>query len=392
MRHAMFYRLAAAALGLLLYAAPAGAIESFCPSDTNGDGFSDDPNVQCIHLGAGDGMSMMADGHPQYIFGFTDVTGVPDADVMSYAMLGANLPSPTIELKEGQEFYLTLSNYGMMMRPDLFDPHTVHWHGFPQAISYYDGVPDLSISINMGGSLTYFYIANDPGTYMYHCHVEATEHIEMGMIAHLFVHPAQDGQSFDDPTDSVLKTFTKFAYNDGDGTTGYDVEKAIQLADFDRNFHDQHIAVQPLPFAALEGDYFMMNGRGYPDTVSASPVLNESGYAAQNQDALVEVTQGQRALLRFTNLSVDSFFTIESLGIPMKVVGQDAKILRGPTGADLMYKTNSITFGGGQTYDVLIDTMGVPTGTYYIFSRNLYALNNFDDRRGGMMTQIVVNP
>ena len=59
----------------------------------------------------------------------------------------------------------------MAVRPDLFDAHSVHWHGFPQAASVFDGVPDASISINMGASLTYYYKANDAGTYMYHCHV-----------------------------------------------------------------------------------------------------------------------------------------------------------------------------------------------------------------------------
>ena len=43
------------------------------------------------------------------------------------------------------------------MRPDLFDPHTVHYHGFPNAATVFDGVPEVSISINMGSTLTYYY-------------------------------------------------------------------------------------------------------------------------------------------------------------------------------------------------------------------------------------------
>ena len=45
------------------------------------------------------------------------------------------------------------------MRPDLFDPHSVHWHGFPNASPVFDGEPMSAISINMGQSLTYFYQA-----------------------------------------------------------------------------------------------------------------------------------------------------------------------------------------------------------------------------------------
>jgi FtsP/CotA-like multicopper oxidase with cupredoxin domain len=53
-------------------------------------------------------------------------------------------------------------------------------------------VPDASISINMGATLTYFYNVVEPGTYMYHCHVEATEHMQMGMLGNLYVRPVQN--------------------------------------------------------------------------------------------------------------------------------------------------------------------------------------------------------
>ncbi len=92
------------------------------------------PNVECMHLAGGDGFATMADGRPQYIFSFSDVTGVPEADVMAEGILAAALPAPTIAVDEGDEFYLTLTNVGMVIRPDLFDPHTVHFHGFPQCL------------------------------------------------------------------------------------------------------------------------------------------------------------------------------------------------------------------------------------------------------------------
>ena len=95
-------------------------------------------------------------------------------------------------LDQDDEFYLTLTNVGMIMRPDLADPHTVHFHGFPNASAIFDGVPDASVSVNMGASLSYYYKLVEPGTYMYHCHVEATEHMQMGMLGNLYVKPAQN--------------------------------------------------------------------------------------------------------------------------------------------------------------------------------------------------------
>ena len=92
-------------------------------------------------------------------------------------------------------------------------------------------MPEGSFGINMGSSITYYYNIIEPGTYMYHCHVEATEHMQMGMLGNLFVRPAQDGTSktYDG------KTYTRFVYNDGDGSTGYDVDFPIQLGSFDRS-------------------------------------------------------------------------------------------------------------------------------------------------------------
>ena len=48
----------------------------------------------------------------------------------------------------------------------------------------------------MGASITYYYNIVEPGTFMYHCHVEATEHMQMGMLGNLYVHPQQDGASY----------------------------------------------------------------------------------------------------------------------------------------------------------------------------------------------------
>ena len=59
-------------------------------------------------------------------------------------MLAANFPAPTIALNEGDEFYLSLTNVGMVIRPDLFDPHTVHWHGFPTPSPIFDGLPEAA--------------------------------------------------------------------------------------------------------------------------------------------------------------------------------------------------------------------------------------------------------
>ncbi|PKM42237.1 MAG: hypothetical protein CVV05_19050 [Gammaproteobacteria bacterium HGW-Gammaproteobacteria-1] len=370
-----------------------------CPGDTNGDAIPDgayDPNaLQCMHLTAGDGFISMADGKLQYMFGFADVTGLTEDQIMTTGTLAANFPAPTIVLKQGQEFYLSLTNVGMAIRPDLFDPHTVHFHGFPNASSVFDGVPDASISINGGSTLTYYYNLVEPGTYMYHCHVEATEHMQMGMLGNLYVLPAQNNL----PAGTDLNGFThqagyQYVYNDGDGSTRYDVEVPIQIGSFDPVFHDASMNVQPLPFAEMKDRYPMLNGRGYPDTVDPLPLTPpaESGSPApQPVSSLVSANVGDKVLLRISNLNVTNFYTLATNGLKMHVVGTGARLLRGPDGKDTAYDTNSITLGGGESVDVIIDTAGVSPGTYFLYTTNLNFLSNDGEDFGGMMTEIRIN-
>jgi FtsP/CotA-like multicopper oxidase with cupredoxin domain len=306
---------------------------------------------------------------------------------MASGMLGANFSAPTITAAQNDVLYLTVTNVGMAMRPDLFDGHTVHWHGFPNASAVFDGVPEVSIAVKMGASLSYFYKVMTPGTFMYHCHMEVVEHMQMGMLGNLYVTPAQDG--------TPLGGFTTFAYNDGDGTTGYDVAYPIQIAAFDPAFHNQSEEVQPLPFAAMDDRYPMLNGRGYPDTVNPDPIVTappDGVTPSQRLPALITAAAGQRVLLRISSLSTTSFHTLESAGIPMRVVGRDAALLRGPTGIDLSYDANSVTVGGGQSTDVLLQIpAAVPVGTtYFLYVRELDHMNNDKERFGGMITEIRV--
>jgi FtsP/CotA-like multicopper oxidase with cupredoxin domain len=362
-----------------------------CPGDVDGDALwtgeeVQPPNTECMHITAGDGFVTMADGHLQYIFGFNNVTGVSPGSVMETGTLAATSPAPTIKAKEGSQFYLTLTNVGMIMRPDLFDPHSVHWHGFPNAAPVFDGEPMSSIAINMGSSLTYYYTTPDPGTYLYHCHVEATEHMQMGMLGNLYVTPLQDGQIVGGCASGT------YVYNDVDGSTCYDVDFPVQIIGFDSNFHDLHIGVQPLPFAMMRDNYPMINGRGYPDTVNTgvlTPPIENGSKPSQKMNAKITATAGQKVLLRISSLATVDIYSIRVLGIPMRVVGKDAKILRKADGVtNLSYLTNSLTLGGGESYDVILDTAGVAAGTYFLYTTDLNNLSNNAEDYGGMMTEI----
>jgi FtsP/CotA-like multicopper oxidase with cupredoxin domain len=375
------------------------------------------------------------------LFNYNGAVGqVPDLDnnnaidghvdprqIMDIGVMNGNIPAPLMAIDEDDEFFLTLTNVGMIMRPDLFEQHTVHFHGYPNASSFYDGVPDASVAINIGGSFTYYYLAPDAGTYFWHCHITPPEHLQMGMVGQIYVRPRQNrvpvggslysalqaqqndlrtacksatdilcSNPLPSSSNSATRPITgKYAYNDGDGSTYYDVEYPIQIHGFDPNFHFVGMTFNPEGFADMKDKYFLLNGRSYPDTVTPGPMETQSAdgvnHFSQPLPSIINITSGQKALLRISDLDVTEFQTLASLGIPMKVIAINAKLLRDQAGNNLSYNTNSITLGGGESVDVILDSTGYPKGTYYLYTPNLDHLSNDAENFGGLMTEVHIN-
>jgi len=360
---------------------------------------------------------------------------VDPRQIMDVGVMNGNIPAPLLAIDEDDEFFLTLTNVGMIMRPDLFEQHTVHFHGYPNASAFYDGVPDASVAINIGGSFTYYYLAPDAGTYFWHCHITPPEHLQMGMVGQLYVRPRQDrvpsGNSLytalqqqqsdlrtacksatdilcSNPLPAAASSATRaatgnYAYNDGDGSTYYDVEYPIQIHGFDPNFHFVGMTFNPEGFADMKDKYFLLNGRSYPDTVTPGPLETQSAdgtnHFSQPLPAIINIPAGKKALLRISDLDVSEYQTLASLGIPMKVIALNAKLLRDQAGNNMAYITNSITLAGGESLDVILDT-SVPKsdGTaykageiYYLYTPNLDHLSNDAENFGGLMTEVHIN-
>jgi FtsP/CotA-like multicopper oxidase with cupredoxin domain len=400
---------------------------------------------------------------------------------MDVGVMNGNIPAPLFAFDEDDEFFLTLTNVGMIMRPDLFEQHTVHFHGYPNASSFYDGVPDASVAINIGASFTYYYLAPDAGTYFWHCHITPPEHLQMGMVGQLYVRPRQDrvpvggnlytylqyqnGQALApavpsttagahpiypgettvdlrtacNPFSDILCSATmpkintgatrpaagtlcsgapvasgtegttpQYVYNDGDGSTCYDVVYPIQMHGFDPNFHFVGMTFNPEMFTDMKDKYFLLNGRSYPDTVAPGPqaTVTSDGqmHYSQPLPAIVNIPANGKASLRLVNLSVTEYHTMQSLGVPMHVVGFNAKLLRDQDGNNTEYWTNSITLGGGESLDVILDASDAgcsaylgggcaaklypPGSTFYLYTPNLDHLSNDAENFGGMMTEV----
>lgn len=390
--------------------------------------------LDVVKIGAPDGAAYAFNGAIGLVPDVQAVDGVVGKEltghvdprlVMDVGVLNGNIPAPMIAIDEYDELFLTLTNVGQVMRPDLFEQHTVHYHGYANASAYYDGVPDASVAINIGGSFTYYYLASEAGTYMWHCHISPPEHLQMGMVGQLYVRPRQNAVSVSAPLRSALATEQStnplakcsstdlmcssqlpvvdtgakaiagkmYAYNDGDGSTAYDVEYPIQLMGFDPNFHFVGMTFNPESFADNKDKFFLMNGRSYPDTINPNPLSTQATdgtpHFSQPLPTIINIPVGGRVLLRISDLNVTEYHTLASLGIPMHVIGYNARLLRDQDGNNMDYFTNSVSLAGGESADVILDATGLAAGQkYYLYTPQVDHLSNDAENFGGMMTEV----
>ncbi|HEY0451573.1 multicopper oxidase domain-containing protein [Actinophytocola sp.] len=322
-----------------------------------------------------------------YVFGFRDVTGL-DAAAVTAQRGKAQVSAPTLGFDEGVDIKLTLSNLGLSQRPDLTDGHTVHWHGFQNAIPLFDGVPELSISVPIGRDFTYFYRPRDPGTYMYHCHFEDVEHVQMGMTGLVYVRPVQNAHPVaGDPAGS------RYAYNDGDGSTRYDREFGMLLNEVWAEAHYRDAHIQTTDWTDYAPSFWTINGRSYPDTVAPNgdPMTPAAGRLRyQPNSSLVTANEGDRVLLRLANLGYQSH-NLAADGIELTTVAKDATLLVGRDASTHFETGNSVEIAPGESRDVLF-TAPAP-GTYLLYDRHLAFLTNGGaGGYGGQLTEIRVSP
>jgi FtsP/CotA-like multicopper oxidase with cupredoxin domain len=353
-----------------------------------------------------------------YIFGFRNVTGLTDTQ-RSNQKNKAQHNAPMFWVDQfnpaaPRDFRMQLTNLGLALRPDLFDAHTIHWHGFRNVITFFDGEPTGSVAVTTGRIFQYIYRPRDPGTYMFHCHVEDVEHVHMGMTGPVFVRPLQNGTN--------IGGFTKFAYNDGNGSTGYHREFAMFLSEVwaDSHWADAHIQLPE--WSDYRADFALLNGRVYPDTLAPNSPINvaasthalvvqtnangdlmpTAGYEHlqyQPLSALVSCNAGERVLLRFANLGFrESAMTLA--GIKMKVVGKDATPMKGRDNTDTSYEASTVSFGAGESIDAIFSAPAyVGPGafdTYVLYDRAYEHANNLAAadaaQYGSRQTEVRVYP
>jgi len=210
---------------------------------------------------------------------------------------------------------------------------------------------------------------------MYHCHQEASIHVQMGMYGALVIYNPDDPAAATGPGKGQGGVLHGWAY---------DKDVVLLLSEFDLG---QHVAEQ---FAGARGgynpvnykpQYWFINGLSFPNTIHAGLGFNFTNWEAAHPgyDPLIvgsvtggaTGTAGEKVLLRVINMG----FEVQPMhmhGYHGKIIGSDQRawpwannpgnaamgIAQTPFGEGM--EKNTLTIGSGETYEWLVD-MGQQT-------------------------------
>lgn len=164
---------------------------------------------------------------------------------------GMSLPAPLLEFNLGDTVHI-------QMRNPSPEAHTIHLHGL-DVDQVNDGVPQTSFYVFHGDTATYSFVADQAGTFLYHCHVTTTLHLTMGMYGMIKVqHP-----------DQLLYA----------GGPSFEQEYHFLFSDLEVAVNDEPL--QAFPFHEIRPDHFMVNGKAAVqiDADSSMHIIGTSGQA-----------------------------------------------------------------------------------------------------------------
>jgi len=216
-------------------------------------------------------------------------------------------------------------------------------------------VTSLTNAVAPGGSVTYSFVASEPGSYIYESGTLPHKQVRLGLFGALIVRPTQGPSYMYNRADSQYTTNTKFS------ATGPQVneEYMVLLSEIDPYQHYNAEAGFDFDFNYYRPRYWLINGRGFPDSISDnfSPFLPDQPYGALARIHPKTDAAGAHpypGAIRYLNVGTEEF-PYHPHGNNGRVIGRDGRPLQGPTGQDLSMEKFAINIGPSQAWDVIFD-------------------------------------
>jgi zinc transporter, ZIP family len=243
----------------------------------------------------------------------------PGLTVMANTYNGV-VPGPAIVVRQGDSVAIDYANDGTM--PDSIHLHGVH--GIPVDM---DGVAGISQPlVPHGGHFVYRFVADQPGTFIYHTH-DNEAMLDSGLYGAVIVEPL-------DPRP---------------------VERDLA--------HDYLEVISSWQIRSGAENHFTLNGKEYPATRA------------------LDVRRGERFRIRWINISGEEFHTMHTHGHYQQIIARDAAPV------DYRDVQDTVLAAPGQRVDVVVKADAKP-GTWLIHCHVLDHIEDASGMPSGLITAI----
>jgi FtsP/CotA-like multicopper oxidase with cupredoxin domain len=249
-------------------------------------------------------------------------------------------PGPTLIVQQGATVTVALGN-------ELPTPVSILFPG-QQGVVASGGAPGLiTREAPTAGTVTYTFVASQPGTYLYHSGTQQHLQTEMGLVGALIVRPAVA-----DPLHQ--------AYSHAD--TRFDREYLFLLTEMDPAIHAQVETglAAAVDNAARRPTLWFLNGRTAPDTLLPP---NIGWMPTQPYNCLPRLHPGEKILMRIVNAGRD-LHPFHTHGNNTWVLARDGRMLESTPGAGPDIATSEFTMKmiPGETLDATYEWTGKSLG------------------------------
>ena len=291
---------------------------------------------------------------PTPTFNFTAKQGyisTPDGNTIyswGYANQGAatmQLPGPTLIVNQGDTVTITLKNSITIPGPPAVPG--------PNVSMLFPGQQNVSASGGIAGVLTqeapsdgtttvtYTFVAANPGTYTYYSGTQMELEVEMGLYGAIIVRPT----GFDPNVPANRRAYNTPA-------SQYDQEYLYILSEIDPTLHPlvEQNRLADYDNTAFFANNWLVTGRCFPDTMADPNV----GYLPTQPYNTAPLTHpGEKVLLRFIGAGHD-LHPLHHHGNNTWQIAKDGKLLEsvpGVSGPDLAVSDYTETVAPGETID-----------------------------------------
>jgi ZIP family zinc transporter len=230
------------------------------------------------------------------------------------------VPGPVLVADEGDTVVIDFTNDGPL-------PDSIHLHGIHEIPVGMDGVAGISQPlVPRGGHFTYRFVADRPGTFMYHTHGNENQ-LDSGLYGAIIVRPAHPRPEEHGLGDDFVQMLTAWKIQSG-------VE-----------------------------NHFTINGKEYPAT------------------RVLDVSRSERFRIRWISLTGEDTHTMHTHGHYQRIIARDAE----PTHAQDLQDTVGIS--PGQRVDVVVTANQSP-GTWLVHCHVMSHIEDSQQMPAGLITAI----